>query len=522
MDEIMTWREVSDPSLWHLYSAIQHGADGGQPLFYTTAWLWAKVVGTSVLDLRLYSAVAISAAMVVTWRTLRRFYGMWATAFGVLAFWGTSGALLDQNAEARFYGLYLLATAITLNIYARLVNTPAASRLLLTAAFLSQVALVFSHVLGVIYGGLILLALILVDAANGRLRLKTYAAYVAGWFALILWLPAIRASMAAGRPHGWIKMPTLTDVRTAYLFADSLPWLRYFKRHSMELGFQSVSRTAELVIYLSLAGVLLLSIRALFRNGWRTLAKGRGPLILAAFALLLAPFILFALSHLVAPVFAPRYLLPSGIGLAIVLTASADHFGADRLRQTYSLRPLWVILVLFFMTLPVLTVRALESPATSWAYLNVDLLEESIPPGTPLVAAWLEDFLKLMRLSHGDQSHYFFLLDWPGAQQGPRSFVLSYNLMRAYRESGYFADQIAESNDFLCTHPDFLVLNSPNATPLSGGDDDLKRPNWFDWNIRNHPQFTWKEIGSFDGTEVTRRLIAVHRTGPLPFCKGGN
>jgi hypothetical protein len=33
MDEIFTWKEVSDPSLWHLYYAIQHGADGGQPLF---------------------------------------------------------------------------------------------------------------------------------------------------------------------------------------------------------------------------------------------------------------------------------------------------------------------------------------------------------------------------------------------------------------------------------------------------------------------------------------------------------
>src|ERR1700733_13800236 len=49
MDEIFTWKEVSDPSLWHLYYAIQHGADGGMPVFYTTAWLWAKAFGTGVL-----------------------------------------------------------------------------------------------------------------------------------------------------------------------------------------------------------------------------------------------------------------------------------------------------------------------------------------------------------------------------------------------------------------------------------------------------------------------------------------
>src|SRR5258708_21841622 len=63
MDEIFTWKEVSDRSIWHLYYAIQHGADGGQPLFYTTAWLWAKAFGTGVMTLRLYSIIAVCAAL---------------------------------------------------------------------------------------------------------------------------------------------------------------------------------------------------------------------------------------------------------------------------------------------------------------------------------------------------------------------------------------------------------------------------------------------------------------------------
>src|SRR5580704_11154563 len=115
MDELFTWKEVSDPSLLHLYYAIQHGADGGMPLFYTTAWVWAKVFGTGVLTLRLYSCIAMCGALLVTWRTIRRFYGMWATGFGALTMWGTSALLLDQNAEARFYGLYMLAVAIAAN-----------------------------------------------------------------------------------------------------------------------------------------------------------------------------------------------------------------------------------------------------------------------------------------------------------------------------------------------------------------------------------------------------------------------
>src|ERR1700734_2513657 len=151
MDEIFTWKEVSDRSLWHLYSAIQHGADGGQPLFYTTVWLWAKAFGSGVLALRLYSSVAMCAALLVTWRTIRRYYGVWATAFGVLTIWGTSGTLLEQNAEARFYGLYILAVAVTINLYTRLVARPEPSPLLLVLVFFSQAALVLTHVLGLIY-----------------------------------------------------------------------------------------------------------------------------------------------------------------------------------------------------------------------------------------------------------------------------------------------------------------------------------------------------------------------------------
>jgi hypothetical protein len=218
MDEIFTWKEVSDRSLWHLYSAIQHGADGGQPLFYTTVWLWAKAFGSGVLALRLYSSVAMCAALLVTWRTIRRYYGVWATAFGVLTIWGTSGTLLEQNAEARFYGLYILAVAVTINLYTRLVARPEPSRLLLILAFFSQAALVLTHVLGLIYSGLILLVLILSDTWKRQLRLKVYLSYAAGWLALVVWLPAIRASMAAGKPHGWIPLPRLGTVLNSYFF----------------------------------------------------------------------------------------------------------------------------------------------------------------------------------------------------------------------------------------------------------------------------------------------------------------
>jgi hypothetical protein len=522
MDEIFTWKEVSDPSLWHLYYAIQHGADGGQPLFYTTAWVWAKAFGTGVLALRLYSSIAVCAALVVTWRTIRRFYGVWATAFGVLLFWGTSGDLLDQNVEARFYGLYLLAVAVTVSLYVHLVERPEPSRALLILAFFSQAALVFTHVLGIVYSGLILLALVLFDTAKGHLRIKLYLVYASGWLVLLLWIPAIRSSMAVGKPHSWITMPTVTDLRTSYLFADSLPWLRFFMNRSSQAGFQIVSRTAEFVIYVPLALVFLIGIRRIRKSGWRVVADPKGALLLLAYILLSMPVVLFVLSHIVAPVLVPRYLLPSGIGLAIVLAASAQALGADNLAGSrIPARLVWAAIVLFLMISPILTVLAVKPINESLAYLDVERLEQSVPADVPVIAGWQEDFAKFMRLAH-NPAHFFFLLDWPTALQGPKTFVVDYHLMQTYRANGYYSNNIQDNHEFLCAHPDFFVLDAPNANTLDGAvnsSSDLNKPNWFDNNIKAKPEFGWTVIGSFDGPRVTRKLIAVHRRAPLPFCR---
>jgi hypothetical protein len=522
MDEIFTWREVSDRSLWHLYFAIQHGADGGQPLFYTTAWLWAKVFGAGVLSLRLYSSIAMCGSLLVTWLTMRRFYGLWATAFGVLVFWGSSGALLEQNVEARFYGLYMLMLALSFYLYARLVTTSSTSLGLLVAVFLAQIALVWTHVLGVIYSGLILAALILVDAAKERPRIRVYASFVAGWLALAFWEPAIRASMAAGKPHGWIEMPKISDLRAAYLFADSLQWLKFFKLHSLETGFQIFKRVPELVIYSSLVVVFLYGSSRILKSGWRIISTPRGSVLLLAFFLLLAPAVLFTLSHALTPVFVTRYFLPSGIGLSIVLATAAEALGSDRQSRFRVHRFAWVAVILLLLVWPVLTVWAVGSIKASWDYLDVQRLEGEIPANTVLVAAWQEDFVKLMRLGNQPESKYFYLLDWSSALPGPRAFVLDYHLMQAYRKVGYYAGNIKDNSDFLCSHSDFLVLDAPNANTLEGSRNsspDMGRPNWFDANIRRAPQFQWKILDTLNSSEVARKLIAVHRQGALAMCR---
>jgi hypothetical protein len=496
MDEVFTWNEVSDRSLWHLYSAIQHGADGGQPLFYLTAWLWAKTFGSGVLSLRLYSSVAMCAALLVTWKTIRRFYGLWATAFGVLLIWGTSGTLLDQNAEARFYGLYMLTVSLTVGIYARLVARPQPSRLLLTLTFLSQAALVLTHILGLIYSGLILLALIVVDAANKRFRLKVYCAYAAGWLSLVVWWPAMRASIAAGKPHGWISPPKLGQVLNSYLFHTWLEWLVWLRRVSNDRLYYAAHGAADLIIAGALAVVM-----------WRAVKNrqdGRNPLLLAAAALLTVPVLLYLLSYLLTPVFVPRYTLPSAIGMAIVLAACADAAKADG--------RVWLPVILLLLISPVCSGLLVRPPEVNAQYLDVAQLDSLTAGRGPLVAGWQNDFSVLMRYSRYPQER-FFLLDWPAALVGERTMVLDYHLMSAYRRAGYYRGSIRDKNEFVCAQTDFLVLD-PHFV-----NKDALEPGWFDLAIRDTPQFAWKVIAHMDNAQMQRRLIEVHRRAPLPFCR---
>ncbi|MGA3228052.1 MAG: glycosyltransferase family 39 protein [Acidobacteriaceae bacterium] len=502
MDELLTWKEVSDPSLWHLYSAIQHGADGGMPVFYTTAWLWAKAFGTDVLTLRLYSCIAMCGALLVAWSTMRRFYGMWATAFGVLAFWGTSGVLLDQNAEARFYGLFMLAVAVAVNVYVRLVMQPAPNRRLLVLSFLSQAVLVLTHVLGIFYGGLILLALIVSDATRRWFRPRVYLSHAAGWLALLVWVPAIRASMAAGKPRVWMVMPTVKFLVVSYIFDVFGPWFELLRHQPHQAPFQLVRQATEWGILITLALIFLLGLRELVKSGPRSGPAPRKALLLIAYLLLTIPVVLFVLSHLINPIFVPRYFLPCGIGVAIILADFADRLGAD---SPASSRMVWGSIVAFFVVSPVALALSLPPVAATPDYLDVAQVDHVVTPNIPVVVGWQQDFSRLMRFSLNPQTRYYFLLDWPAALAGPRAFVIDYHLMRAYRDNDYYSRNIQDSQGFLCSHPDFLVLNA-------------EQHSWFDLTIRRMPQFEWKVIDFFDALDPKRTLIAVHRRVPLDFC----
>jgi hypothetical protein len=389
---------------------------------------------------------------------------------------------------------------------------PAPKLRLLVLSLVSQSALVLSHVLGILYGGLILLGLILSDAAQRRFRPRIYLFHAAGWLALLVWLPSIRASMAVGKPHGWIGKPELKYLFPAYLFAPFEQWFLLLERHSGGARWKMVHHAAEFAMLMALAVILLLGLRKLLAAEQRTSPDPGSALLLIGYLLLSAPLILFVLSYLVTPIFLARYMLPSGIGLAIVLADFADARGSD---NPASSRLVWVGVATFLAILPMLSSLVMPPLRSSKQFLDVQRLDHTVPENTAVVTDWADDFAKLMRYPHSSHSNYYFLLDWPAALAGPKLDVTSYHLLSSNRDVGYYSRGIQDSDAFLCSHSDFLVLD----THLIGQDAD--GPTWFDQRVREAPEFTWRILDSFDASDflvVKRELISVQRREPLTFC----
>ena len=277
----------------------------------------------------------------------------------------------------------------------------------------------------------------------------------------------------------------------------------------------------ELVIYVPLAVVFVLGLRRIFRSGWRTVSEPKSALLLLAYCLLFLPVVLFVLSHLVTPVFAPRYFLPSGVGLAIVLTASADALGADvRSRSRWLPHWMWVAIVLFLMAAPVSTALVVGPITLSRAYLDVARVEQMAPQGVPVLVVWQEDFVKFMRLS---PTRSATTSCWIGRQHWwGQSIRAGLSPHASLPEQRLLFEEHLDSASFLCTYTDFLVVDAPNASTLdamSRNSPDMMKPNSFDLKIRTMPQFEWNVVASLDAFAVTRKLIAVHRKAPLPYCR---
>ncbi|MGA7521700.1 MAG: hypothetical protein WBW84_04415 [Acidobacteriaceae bacterium] len=470
-DEVFSHLELSDPSLGHLLSAVTRLGGAGMPLFYLTAWPWAHLFGLSDLSLRLYSSAGMCGAFLILLVTLRQFLApssaFLGAAFGLFA----SLIVVEQNSEARGYGLYLLLCALAVAQLVKVAQNAHPRRRDLALLALAQGGLVLGHVLGLVYAGLLVLALVVADALQRRVRPRVYVWAVAGWLALLPWIPAIRASAAVGHPHGWIPVPTLADLGSSLSF-----WL--FTGLYWQLPPHPPAALLVAGWFCAMAVVIVLVITAVWNFSAAPVEQRQ--LCVVGFSLVAAPVVLYLVSIAVAPVFLPRYLMPSALGIAILAAGWADRSRAGK-------GITGLLLGGAILLLPVAT-ALLAHPEG----LNVSRVD-AIAAGRPVVCDSLKDFLVMTRYSaHPSLPEY--PLDWEAALASPPGTTADVRLMQNYRREGYLAAQLPDPSAIL-NQPSFLVLNNTEAS-------------WFHVAIENNPHFTWKVIAQVD---ARRRILLVQR-----------
>lgn len=220
-DELFSYYFTSDPSFTGMLSAFHDKINNTPLLYFLLGWIWDKAFGSSELSLRLFSSLGMCVALVVTWVTVRRHFGLWQTAIGVLGVFCTSEVILLQNAEARMYGLFLALTAFALLLYDNFyrIHQPSTKLLVLNACV--HIAIVHTHLFGGFYSGAILLSMLAADRFYNLFRPKVYLSVILSWLTIILYIPSFLNQADAGNPRTWLPEPIFRDLLDMFHFHTS-------------------------------------------------------------------------------------------------------------------------------------------------------------------------------------------------------------------------------------------------------------------------------------------------------------
>lgn len=527
-DEIFSWTLVTDPSFRHMLSALGQAAESPPGLYHTSARLWLAVTGPSILALRLFSTFAMVVALVVTWVTLRRAFSFHATGLAVVTVFCTSGLMMDHTSEARFYGLFVACVAIAIAAYAQTVTADRLTWKLALGLFLANLALVQSHVYGVAYSGALLLALIGCDLAARRVRLGVYSCVAIPWLSLAPWIHAFRLINEQTKPRHWITPPTFYAVAEFYrLYSTELPMVLFAAAILCLLArfAYAAQNGAPRARAITLAVLACITVAALLTPSYPTLlqidlvailialaARGvpvdpstssrlRTALLVAGGMLLTGPVAAGIFSVLVKPVYIPRYVLPSALGVVILLTGIFEAGSRIPLRGAIStaISTGWLGMMVVMSLMPVVAAKRENSIQPPMHGISSASVEPFVPEGMPVAVESYFLFLPMQHQTAHPGRTYFYMPDLQSALD-PKSDareIVGYRSEELWKSLGYLPRERApEWHQFLASHSEFVVLHSPGNF-------------WFDWHIRSNPAYTWSRIGVTSGNEV----ILVRRSG---------
>ena len=466
-DELYVAILTSNPSLSEMLHTIRHGGETNPPLYYLLEWGVARVFGSGELALRAISGLSVALAGWVLFFTIRPLGGPRVAALAVALIFGLSRDVFVFMTMARYYGLLLLLVALGAFLVITLSGDRPVKRRDYWLIFLLHASMIYVHLYGLFYSGVLFAAMVAVDWLRGRLRWGLYAVWVAAWATFLGWLPS--------------TLQQLKLVTSGVYTPPGYYTLGFFME---ELALQ-IPLAVILLLVVLLGGLALLSARpcrAGEEAGSISTPIGWIALALVALALMSVPVGTWLFSQVrQPPLYMRRYIFPCTT--AWVLVVALMLIAMLRLRLPgHSLRArvsprfcelAWFSVLVFCVLFQPL--RARKNPGRpAQAFTDEDYGYKNLP--MVFEGSW--GFVH--RVVYGQGRRYIVLIDQAAAQASTGWYT---KMMEVNFRAWYPRYQKAEIAHCADLPDEFLAV-----------DDDTGKT--FEWVFQHHSEFKTRLLGT--------------------------
>jgi hypothetical protein len=521
-DELFSFYFLSDPSFQHMMQAFGDKLNNTPFVYFGIGWFWDKIFGSSELSLRLFSSLGMGIASFFVWLTLRETYGFLISSVATTATFCTSSMILNQNSEARMYGLYMALGAVALYLYSKINLNLKLSNYHYYGNIMIHAALVNTHLHGLFYSAGVLAAFFLRDRFLGLFRSRVYISILISWLTLAFYIPAFLVQADAGNPRSWLPTPGIRDLYD-FIFLQS--WGGWLMRTNVIIAILFLG--AWLSIFNKPAAKA--SPRSLEED--LTVNKQSWSLLIFGLVFLMIPVFIWFISRAIRPIFFDRYMILSILGWSVLLAFVCSRlfntceWSVDSQSKTYS----WIKLVrvvpislfiIFMLAKPV--VFGLDPPPNlKTGLFGIDDNDNRMGFRQLPIAINDSDTFMERNYHSAHPERYYFILD-KAAAMDPTSGqfgVQSYKHMDAWKRvyPNRFSRQVLTSDEFLAKFNKFLVIDFPDynkkcpvraygTTALDWRN--IQCPQWLEKRILSNPSYRVKKLSV---SSETRLLVTKTR-----------
>jgi len=468
-DELVTAVVVNNSSFSEMLKAIRHGGELNPPLFFILEWIVARTVGASDLALRAIPSISIALAGWVLFFTVRPLAGPRIAALAVSLVLGLSREVFNFLVFARYYGLLLLLVSLAAFLALRFLEGGRPRLRDCVLVFLVNCALVYLHLYGLVYSGMILAAMVAIDVLRRKARWGLYGAILGAWATFGAWIPSMRQqlkSVSGGvfTPPGFLDLGFFLD-QLALQTPLALVFLVVAGLGCVAMMSTRPNRMAEEAITCSSP------------TGWLAWA-------LVALTIMGVPFATWAASHVLhPPPYMIRYMFPCLAAWVFIIGLAL--LGAHRLPQSgANLRialPAWLgcvpwcaVLVLCILFQPMRARKLPSRPAAP--FVDEDFGYKDLP------IVFENSWYYLQRAWYGRGREYVMLIDHDAAEADPGWFTK--NMEREFKAFSPRYDKL-------------VVLDFEHLPDWPNGflavDDDFTKT--FEWVFAHRPELKVQLLG---------------------------